>query len=604
MFFLTGMKNTFCQGTNSGISPDIKENIWIHTDRDFYIAGERVWFRIYLMKESPLSQGGFSRVAYVELLNNSNQSILKQKVKTDLSGGAGYLDIPGDIPTGYYFIRSYTSWMKNFNPAGYFVSAIAVINPASRLHKYTDTTLIQDADVKRDGDLNPESDTGRDSDLKSNVTGKPYGDDVSSGRLQSAPEIIVHNVSQEYKRREKVQFEILTTSVNRKPLSSDISVSVYYSGDKEFDPPAFQEYLSSYSGSNPGSTVSYIQQQDYIFIPEMEGITLSGRIMEPSEQNPVPDVPVILSVVGENAFVQSYLTRADGRFYFNLDDLYGEHDIVLSYGGTENGLVLFIEEPFSRDFGNLPVLELNLDESWRSFIERQLINYQLTSLYTGSDRLSNIDSNNIKRPFYIKPDITIRMEDFIRLPNMEEVFRELVKQVLVTKENGKLMLNVLDINTNRVIGPEPFFILDGVPFFDSGLIFDLNPEDISAINIVCQKYYKGILEMDGIIEIRTNTANLPVSELPGNYSRRSFQGYQSQQKYINPDFSDEQKLKSRIPDFRNLLYWNPSIKTDIEGRVNVSFYTSDNTGTYSISISGISNEGLLRPASYSFKVLK
>ncbi len=604
VFFYSGIKITFCQETNSGISSGIKEIIRMHTDRNLYIAGERIWFRIYLMTGSPVSPGGFSRVAYVELLDNSNEVISRQKVKTDPSGGEGYLDIPVDISSGYYFIKSYTSWMKNFNPSGYFVSAVAVINPASRLYKYRDTTGM------------------RDTVVESSLLDQDFADDISSGRLQAIPEIIVHNINKEYRRREKVELEVITSDATGDPLSSDLSVSVYYSDDKEFKTPAVQDYLSSYPGINPEVIINPEYQPEHLFIPEVEGPLLSGRIMESSGQNSVPDVPVILSVVGETAFLKSYLTRADGRFYFSLDDLQGEHDIVLSYGNMENELVIYIDEPSSRDFVNLPGMELNLDESWRSFIEKQLLNFRLTSLYTGGGNFLKADSknlhdsknlpdsknltqsNDLQEPFYVKPDITVRMEDFIRLPNMEEVFRELVKQVLVTKENGTLTLNVLDINTNRPIGPDPFFLLDGVPFFDSGLIFELNPEDIKVVNIVCHKYFKGILEMDGIIDVRTNAASLPVSELPGNYNRRSFQGYQSPQKYINPDYSDEQKLVSRIPDFRNLLYWNPSIRTDKDGRAYISFYTSDNTGGYSISITGISSEGLLQPVSYSFEVLK
>jgi hypothetical protein len=598
MILSPAIKNAWCQVTNSAISFNINEKIWMHTDRNFYIAGERIWFRIYLVTEPPLSPGGFSRVAYVELLNNSNEVISKQKVKTDCSGGPGYLVIPDNIPSGLYFIRSYTNWMENFNPAGYFLSSIAVINPSSPLYKYRDTTLIQDTDMALDTIVQ------NGTVMEYEVKGQSSVDNISGNKLHSGPEIIFQNINKEYGRRKKVEFEIQTTGKDGKPIFSDISVSVYYSGDKEFDPPVIQNYLSSYSDMDPDMIFKPGNKRNYLFIPEMEAVTISGRIIESSGQNPVQDVPVILSVVGENAFLKSYLTRADGRFSFSINDLYGEHDIVLNCDNDEKELVIFIDEPYSQDFIDLPFIELSLDETWRSFIERQLINYQLTSLYAGRKFSHNTVNNSLKEPFYIKPDITVKMEDFIRLPNMEEVFRELVKQVLVTKQSGNLILNILDINTNRIIGPEPLFILDGVPLFDPGLIFELNPEDIKVINIVCHKYFKGILEMDGIIDIRTNELSLPVSELPVNYRRQSFQGYQQPEDYLTPDYSDEEKIKSRIPDFRNLLYWNPSLSTSIEGKVSVSFYTSDNTGSYEISVTGVSAEGLFKQTSCIFKVQK
>jgi hypothetical protein len=574
-----------CQVSNPRVSKGINEKIYLHTDRLFYIAGERIWFRIYLLEEGTMKQAGFSRVAYVELISNRSEVITRQKVRTDPSGGAGYLDIPGEIPSGYYFIRSYTNWMKNFDPAGYFISALAVVNPGSRLYEYIDTATFSESDARQ------------------SIPGETIKENLSDNS-ENLLDVIVHNVNPEYRCREKVDLEIVTTGADGNPLSSDISISVFYSGDKEFHPPEIQDYLSSDSGIKQEMTAQDSDYQKFIFIPEMEGLTISGRIMDPSGQDPVQDMPVILSVVGESAFLKSYLTRADGMFYFSMDNIYGENDVVLSHGSQPDDYLIIVDEPYSETFVELPELGLNLDESWRSFIEKQMINFQLTSIYKGGPISFHPDSSRIMEPFYINPDFTILMEDFIRLPNMEEVFRELVKQVLVTRENGELTLNVLDNNTNRIIGPKPLFLLDGMPFFDAGLIFELNPEEIESIHIVSHKYYKGILEMDGIIDIRTNGGDLPVSEMPANTIRHLFHGYQPQQEFTSPDYSDGQKLKSRIPDFRNLLYWDPSVKTDNTGKAHISFYTSDNTANYIISIKGMSPDGFFSSAFISFRVLK
>jgi uncharacterized protein YfaS (alpha-2-macroglobulin family) len=49
--------------------------------------------------------------------------------------------------------------------------------------------------------------------------------------------------------------------------------------------------------------------------------------------------------------------------------------------------------------------------------------------------------------------------------------------------------------------------------------------------------------------------------------------------------------KSRIPDFRNTLYWNPSVKTDSEGKALVEFWTSDFVSDYEVNIQGITPAG-------------
>jgi len=50
-------------------------------------------------------------------------------------------------------------------------------------------------------------------------------------------------------------------------------------------------------------------------------------------------------------------------------------------------------------------------------------------------------------------------------------------------------------------------------------------------------------------------------------------------------------LESRLPDFRNLLYWTPDIKTGENGKQQVSFYTSDQLGKYAVVLQGLSASG-------------
>jgi hypothetical protein len=58
-----------------------------------------------------------------------------------------------------------------------------------------------------------------------------------------------------------------------------------------------------------------------------------------------------------------------------------------------------------------------------------------------------------------------------------------------------------------------------------------------------------------------------------------------------PDFSDEKQRSGRKPELRNTLYWNPSLKTGIDGATEIEFWTSDLPGSYVIDIQGISEAG-------------
>jgi hypothetical protein len=47
------------------------------------------------------------------------------------------------------------------------------------------------------------------------------------------------------------------------------------------------------------------------------------------------------------------------------------------------------------------------------------------------------------------------------------------------------------------------------------------------------------------------------------------------------------------PDLRNLVHWNPKVKTDTTGMSSISFYNSDNTGPIRIVVEAISENGKL-----------
>jgi hypothetical protein len=72
--------------------------------------------------------------------------------------------------------------------------------------------------------------------------------------------------------------------------------------------------------------------------------------------------------------------------------------------------------------------------------------------------------------------------------------------------------------------------------------------------------------------------------------------------FTSPDYSNERNRISRIPDLRNTLYWNPSVKTDRNGEAEIEFWTSDLPGNYSIKIQGISGTGEKISVVKSFRV--
>ena len=118
------------------------EKLYLHTDKEFYCAGDTLWFKGYLVNSSYLSEFPESNYIYVELIgydyeknvfSGKTEEVTKvlSRVKVKRRGGAlqGYVLLPGNMNTGAAVLRGYSYWNLNF-PADYIFSKnLHVVNP-------------------------------------------------------------------------------------------------------------------------------------------------------------------------------------------------------------------------------------------------------------------------------------------------------------------------------------------------------------------------------------------------------------------------------------------------------------------------------------------
>lgn len=108
---------------------NLQEKLYVHTDKNVYLAGEILWFKLYDVDASFHKALSVSSVAYVEILDNSNNAVLQAKVALLNKGlGNGSITMPVTTRSGNYKLRAYTTWMKNFSPEFFFEKTITIIN--------------------------------------------------------------------------------------------------------------------------------------------------------------------------------------------------------------------------------------------------------------------------------------------------------------------------------------------------------------------------------------------------------------------------------------------------------------------------------------------
>jgi hypothetical protein len=199
--------------------------------------------------------------------------------------------------------------------------------------------------------------------------------------------------------------------------------------------------------------------------------------------------------------------------------------------------------------------------------------------------ISNPDTTD----FYGKPDKRYMLDDYTRFPNMEEILTEFVTEVRIRKIRETTDLQVLNAPYKMFFDAPALVLIDGVPVTDIRQLLELDPLKLRSIDVVSRKFYMGKHSYPGIVHYKSYQGNLGGYTLPVDAAVYNFEGTQLQKEYISPDYS--QPGDARIPDFRNLLYWSPYVKTGTGGKKRFDIFSGDLEGNYKIRVEGISNSG-------------
>jgi hypothetical protein len=221
--------------------------------------------------------------------------------------------------------------------------------------------------------------------------------------------------------------------------------------------------------------------------------------------------------------------------------------------------------------------------------------------FIGEPIKPDISQPKIRR-FYGKPDKELNMKDYIALPVMQEVFFELLVGVFLKSKKSGYEITISDPVNSKIYETPPSLFVDGVEVKDPSVIAGLDPEIVEKIDVIREKYFVGDYSFYGIVNIITKAGDFSNVTLPDYAIRLSYRVVDQVNSFISPDYSSTAMKKSRIPDFRNTLYWNPSVRADKNGKARVEFWTSDFASDYVVNIQGFTPEGKMVSAKKFIKI--
>lgn len=766
---LTKLQNNF----NENGQKNLQEKIYVHINKSFYITGEILWFKIYYAEGSNNQTLDISKVAYVDILDNSHTAVMKTKIALKGGKGNGSLYIPVSLANGHYILRAYTNWMKNFGPDGFFEQQITIINPlkvpavqakvtapvfdvrffpegghlvkglASKVaYKVTGTdgigvdcmgaivdqkndtvirfktlkfgigsfmftpldnntyravinvnnkTTVKDLpDISESGyvmQVNANND-GWDINMQNTADKQATGvyllvhnrhlvnaaanismvngnghlhiskEKVDDGlsyvtlfddqlkplceRLifkRPAKELIVNSQSdqQVYNTRKKINLSISTQDQDHKPLSANLSVSVFKADSLQ---NAGENHIGSYLWLS-SELKGHIDSADYYlkntneeanaaldnlllsqgwtqfdwdkiasgkkpifkFIPEYTGHIITGRITKNTDHLPVKDIIAYLNVPGTRQ--QLYTSKSDstGRLLFNTHDFFGSSEVIVQTNPQTDSIYhIDITSPFSDEYSTVKTTPFSLSDYMENPITEGSFNMQVQNIFK-ADQLKQFYVPQIDSiPFYGTPAKSYLLDNYTRFTTIEEVLREYVSSIVVAKHQGKFNIRVFNGETPLI--NKPMVLLDGMPVFDLDKIFAMDPLKIKKLDVVSTDYLYGPVIFNGIMSFATYKGDMGGFEIDPHAVIVDYEGLQLARKFYSPVYDTNKQINSTIPDFRNVLYWNPDADTDQQGKSNLTFYTSDKPGKYRVVIEGNSANGYAGSQSFTFDVKK
>ncbi|MET4073947.1 hypothetical protein [Hymenobacter sp. UYCo722] len=334
------------------------------------------------------------------------------------------------------------------------------------------------------------------------------------------------------------------------------------------------------------------------FRPEPHGLVARAQLMQPNGK-PHANVTTFLASPSRLTRLSNAESNAEGLVQFELSDFSGPRDLVLQADPAQDSTSrLTLLDPFSARYASTAGPAVGVLPRFERDYARRHLQAQVQQAFSGRYRsrfaVEPVDSV----PFFGRPSESYLLDKYTRFKTMEEVLREYVPGVVVRIRKDGFHLLVIDKVNKTVLENNPLVLLDGVPVFNMNKIMAMNPLKIRKLEVVDSRYFHGSAMYDGIVNLTTYKNDLEGFELDPRVLVQQYEGVQRQREFYAPRYDTPQATQSRLPDLRNLLYWNPAIRTTAAGPAPLEFYTGDQAGRYLVVVQGLAANGLA--GSYRF----
>ena len=463
---------------NSMQAQDIKERILVQTDKDFYLAGEKMGLKLYGTDATGKALP-FSRVAYVELLGDKDHAV-RLKVEMNDATGEALMQLPYTLASGIYDLVAYTRWMRNEGEEVFSRQKIAIFNSLRYAQSQDHIDFVE-------------------------------GEAPSTASLPASNGISVKADKAAYGNRETV-----TLTLEGMPKDARMSVSVVR-----------QDISLGETASTPTASGS-----KGFFPPEVEGLIIESK---PTGGGSQPILRPNLTIQGDDIQYYAGQQTAEGSVLFYTNTLKGVKEVVAGMQG-EGHLELvspFVATPQEQ---MQPIKLYRQNEE--ALTERSLA-IQVNDLFYAEEAPQATATE--KQFPNLKPKWVYDLDHYKRFASFEETFIEFMPCVSTIGNKGSRRIVAFDSDIYASGNGNTLVLLDGVAIMNHEHLLAYDPHLTKYVEVYVDDFVFGDQLYNGILSVKTPNRKLSGFTLPNYSVVCEFEGTQANTDYPMPSAQADNK---------------------------------------------------------------
>lgn len=630
-----------------------QEQIYVHTDRPYYVPGDTVWFRAHLVDavtHTPISR---SRYVYVELLDNATDTLVQRvMVKCDSDGVfANAITLPRQLRSGCYTLAAYTQWMRNFPVERFFYKQLLVVGNTSlsgfqseavglpvrsrqtpspkpsdselelglrkgqlliQMNKSTSEPLscvlygsgnLIVTDYTSGKVLRIDSKTLRPGNLCIAIVNRETGDVITEKQTiieGSQPQIAISGKART--QNEPMELSIDLAESDGTPLYGSFSLSVadYDVVIPDTIQPSIDKSLNQLSADYPLADIlngtypriDYGFQTTQTITGQIRG-SIFKKIKNPKLMLVRPDTGFRQTFeLGDSChFTINGLDFADGTTYV-LEGMRRTGSTSLVQLNIDPQTFPTLHSPFSSATSTLSVPD-NFAKQAQEQVMYGSIDREIELPEVVKEKKRRHKPTNLLgvMPFRAFYDDDPLLNNFYSM----EILLSTLGIPVYRDANGELQIRYRSGTVTRAMQGPGIFIDE----FRSNMeeLMMLQPETIESIEwfdhvgAANMTIYGWNVSTSGLLLVRQKPGLKGRAFRPLSMATVHQQGWKPSAEFYSPQYPDP-SAKTR-PDHRTTLYWNPKVETDEKGHASVRFYASDISKRYLITLEGVSDDGIV-----------